>query len=405
MFQSRARKATAAARPVKISGVARVSVSVSAKSEPAAPARHQREGAPERRAGTPRAASRRAPARRERQRRRRRREPGAARSRGSSRITPASSAPCPAISSAERVAASSVVGGRRRRQAAAVHHGDAVGRARGSRRGPRRSAATPAPRAPRVEQAAVHVGDGADVEAPRRLVGEDERGSRARGRAPRISFCMLPPESRRIGRVGAGAAHVVVADDRRLGQARADAPAQEAAALNGGVARASRGRAFSAIGSSPIDAIAMAVFRECGRRRRATMARGDRPQPAARRRRERARRRRRGAGDERRQAPPGRCRRRRRCRRSRLRAPRARRRRGRRGRRSPRADDVAQRSTPAPGAAARGGFGAMLAADHQRRRARARSVAAVGRSRDLAAGAQHQRRGRQTRSTSSSLCR
>jgi hypothetical protein len=37
MLNSRARKATAAARPVKISGVARVSVSVSAKREPKPP--------------------------------------------------------------------------------------------------------------------------------------------------------------------------------------------------------------------------------------------------------------------------------------------------------------------------------------------------------------------------------
>src|SRR5215813_13030169 len=39
MFQSLARKATAAARPVKISGVERVSVSRSANWEPAAPLR------------------------------------------------------------------------------------------------------------------------------------------------------------------------------------------------------------------------------------------------------------------------------------------------------------------------------------------------------------------------------
>jgi hypothetical protein len=37
MFQSLARKATATARPVKISGVARVSVSISANCVPAAP--------------------------------------------------------------------------------------------------------------------------------------------------------------------------------------------------------------------------------------------------------------------------------------------------------------------------------------------------------------------------------
>jgi hypothetical protein len=37
MFHSRARKATAAARPVRISGVVRVSVSEKAKSEPKAP--------------------------------------------------------------------------------------------------------------------------------------------------------------------------------------------------------------------------------------------------------------------------------------------------------------------------------------------------------------------------------
>ena len=44
MFQSLARKATATARPVKISGVARVSVSSSANCEPAAPLTTQGEG-------------------------------------------------------------------------------------------------------------------------------------------------------------------------------------------------------------------------------------------------------------------------------------------------------------------------------------------------------------------------
>ena len=42
MFQSRARNATAAASPVRISGVARVRVSVSANCEPAAPFADQR---------------------------------------------------------------------------------------------------------------------------------------------------------------------------------------------------------------------------------------------------------------------------------------------------------------------------------------------------------------------------
>jgi hypothetical protein len=37
MFQSRARKATAAASPVSISGTARVSISVTARREPSAP--------------------------------------------------------------------------------------------------------------------------------------------------------------------------------------------------------------------------------------------------------------------------------------------------------------------------------------------------------------------------------
>ena len=46
---------------------------------------------------------------------------------------------------------------------------------------------------------------------------------------------MLPPESRRIARVRAGAAHVVVAD-RAARRARACGEAQEAAALHAGLA-------------------------------------------------------------------------------------------------------------------------------------------------------------------------
>ena len=61
------------------------------------------------------------------------------------------------------------------------------------------------------------IGDGADVEAARRLAGEDDArvGERTR---PRISFCMLPPDSSRTTAPGRRAFDVVVANDG-LGEA------------------------------------------------------------------------------------------------------------------------------------------------------------------------------------------
>jgi hypothetical protein len=127
MFHSFARKATAAARPVKISGVARVSVSVSAKFRPS-------------------------------------------------------------------VAHGAFAARRRAPRAGPGHHDDAVGQRQhlveilGDQQDRRAALA-------RLEQLRVHIGDGADVEPARRLVGEDDARAPPSSARPRISFCMLPPDS------------------------------------------------------------------------------------------------------------------------------------------------------------------------------------------------------------------
>ena len=67
---------------------------------------------------------------------------------------------------------------------------------------------TAAPARARVEQLLLHVGDRADVEPPGRLVrrrsapaARGRRDRRASSARPRISFCMLPPDSERAGDV------------------------------------------------------------------------------------------------------------------------------------------------------------------------------------------------------------
>ena len=179
-----------------------------------------------------------------------------------------------------------------------------------------------AARRARVEQAAVHIGGRADVEAARRLVREHEARVPSGGRAPRITFCMLPPERRRIGASGRGSARR--SRGWRLGalpaQARQSAGSRGAATRRSvrfpgpGSRRSTARRRCPRDGGlpecAPMPARTAARGRAMQRRGKAGGAAALRPSPC-----------RRGRS----QAPPGRCRRRRRCRRSRLRAPRARR--------------------------------------------------------------------------------
>ncbi len=53
------------------------------------------------------------------------------------------------------------------------------------------------------DEAALHIGHRADVEAACRLVGEDQDRIGVE-RAPRISFCMLPPDRSRMRASGEG---------------------------------------------------------------------------------------------------------------------------------------------------------------------------------------------------------
>ena len=97
------------------------------------------------------------------------------------------------------------------------------------------STAAPASRA--VEQLLVHVGDRADVEAPGRLVGEDEaRVARSSSARPRISFCMLPPDSEPHAACRAtGSARRSRAIDRLGEAARPARQSSKPRAANGGV--------------------------------------------------------------------------------------------------------------------------------------------------------------------------
>ena len=244
--------------------MARVSVSLSAKREPKPPLapsadRQRPTGAPataERQRGQQQRDRDRAPTGA-------RDEPRASEARG--RAAQAASVPASARrgrpSSGRARAASSA-----RRSAAsdelAARASPRCGRpARRSRRGLPRSAA-PRRRARAPRAAAVHVGDRADVEAPGRLVGkQDARGRRGPSARPRISFCMLPPDSRRMRRRPGPAAHVEGVDDRSSACVRIGIAPQEAAALERRPAIASRATRFSAIAMSPTDAVVVPVLR------------------------------------------------------------------------------------------------------------------------------------------------
>ena len=143
-----------------------------------------------------------------------------------------------------------------------MHHGDPVGERQELveiLRDQHHAGAAPA----RLEQAAVHLGRRADVEAAGRLVRPGSRaGSRSSTRA-RITFCMLPPERRRIGASGAGQ-RMSIGRDRLPGPLAHPLAAQEAA---GAAPRASPRVSSDQVlgdGQRADDAIAVAVLRDAG---------------------------------------------------------------------------------------------------------------------------------------------
>ena len=176
----------------------------------------------------------------------------------------------------------------------------------------------------RGDQLLLHVGDGADVEAPGRLVGDDEprrRRARRRGASsarPRISFCMLPPESERAG-ASRPPPRTSKAARRCARMARAPRRAGPTSQRENARLRRRSETAFSHTGRSPITPTAwrssgMRATPRCDQpRRRCAAARARRAAPC----RASARA---HAAQQLGQRRPGRCRRRRRSRRSRPRA-------------------------------------------------------------------------------------
>ena len=154
-------------------------------------------------------------------------------------------------------------------------------RAPGSRRGRREISSTAAPASQRGEQLLVHVGDRADVEAPGRLVRDDQRRHGVAVVAapvsarPRISFCMLPPDSERAGASAAAPAPRTSkrSTTRRACVARRGRAARRRQRAKRRLRRRSS-TAFSHTGRSPIDADARGGLRGCARRRASIQPRG-----------------------------------------------------------------------------------------------------------------------------------